>query len=236
MNIPAKQNDIIQWHKDINNLVLIFTETKLRNKACLWLVDKFDDVCVFFSGLDSGYVGADVVIVMNRSLARHVYKISEISDHLFCIRLLFKNKLLVSILGLYAGAFLATQFFQTDEINSLIVRAVNKSSFVILGGNFNEDGFHKCTSFKKYHNLGLINSLNRSFFAKAPTWSNSQGVAKTIDYVFVFLNLVNAIMQCNVFIVSRHFDMDHKAVFVSLGLGGFLDMRLNFLYKQVNKD
>ncbi|KAG9298398.1 hypothetical protein G9A89_000397 [Geosiphon pyriformis] len=230
MNISVKQDNIVQWHKDMDNLVSIFTETKLRDKACPWLVDKFDDVCMFSSGLDSGYVSAGVMIVMNRSLARHVYKVSEVPGHLLCIKLLFKNKLSVLILKLYAGASL------TNEINSLIVKAMNESSFVILGGDFNEDDSHKCASFKKCHDLGLINSLGGSFFAKAPTWSNSQGVAKTIDYVLVSLNLVNAIIQHDVFVVSEHFDMDHKAVSVSLDLGGLLDVRLNSLYKQANKD
>ncbi|KAG9294560.1 hypothetical protein G9A89_008671 [Geosiphon pyriformis] len=169
------------------------SETKLRNKAYPWLVDKFDDVYVFSSGLDSGYVGAGVAIVMNRSLAKHA-----------------------------------------DEINSLIAKAMNESFFVIFGGDFNENGFHKCASFRKCYDFGLINSLSESSFAKTPTWSNSWSVAKTIDYVFIFSNLVNAIMQCNVFIVNEHFDSDYKAVFVSLGLGGLLDTRLNSPCKQFN--
>ncbi|KAG9284054.1 hypothetical protein G9A89_022828 [Geosiphon pyriformis] len=183
---------------DMDNLVSIFMEMKLKNKARLWLVNKFDDVCVFSSGLDFGYVGAGVAIVMNRSLAKYVYK--------------------------------------ADEINSLITRAVNESSFVIFGGNFNEDGSHKCTSFKRCHDLGLVNSLGESSFTKVPTWSNSQGVLKMINYVFVSSNLVNVIMQHDVFIVSEHFDMDHRTVFVSLDLGGLLDTRLNSLCKQMNKD
>ncbi|KAG9301921.1 hypothetical protein G9A89_020965 [Geosiphon pyriformis] len=170
MNNPAKQEDIVRWHKNINNLVSIFMETKLRNKTCSWLIDKFDDVCMFSFGLDSGYVGAGVAIVMNRFLTKHVYKISE-----------------------------------ANKINSLIARAMNKSSFVILGGDFNKDGSHKCASFK----------------------NNSWGVAKTIDYVFVSSNLVNAIMQYNVFVVSKHFDTDYKAVSVSLGLGGADEIKWN---------
>ncbi|KAG9295284.1 hypothetical protein G9A89_021215 [Geosiphon pyriformis] len=196
MNIPAKQDDI----------------------ACPWLVDKFDDVHVFSSGLDSGYIGAGIVIVINRSLVRHVYKVSKVRSHLLCIRLLFKNKLSVSILGLYAA----------DEVNSLIARAVNESFFVILGSDFNKNGSCKYTSFKKCHDLGLVNSLGESSFAK--------GVSKTIDYVFDSSNLVNAIMQHGVFVVNEHFDMDHRAVSVSLDLGGLLDARLNSLYKQTNKD
>ncbi|KAG9289736.1 hypothetical protein G9A89_014471 [Geosiphon pyriformis] len=57
-----------------------------------------------------------------------------------------------------------------------------------------------------------------------------------INYVFVSSNLVNAIMQCGVFVVSEYFDTDHRAVSVSLGLGGLLDTRLNSLRKQTNKD
>ncbi|KAG9285363.1 hypothetical protein G9A89_010838 [Geosiphon pyriformis] len=157
----------------MDNLVSIFMETKLKNKARPWLVDKFNNVYMFFSGLNSGYVGAGITIVMNRSLAKHVYKVSK-----------------------------------ANEINSLIVRAINEFFFVIFGGDFNEDGSYKCTSFKKCYDLGLVNSL---------------GVAKTIDYVF-----------CNVFVVSEHFNTDHRAVFGSLDLGGLLNTRLNSLCKQNN--
>ncbi|KAG9301357.1 hypothetical protein G9A89_018029 [Geosiphon pyriformis] len=181
--------------RDMNN------SAKQIDIAHSWLVDKFDNVCMFSSGLNSGYVDAGVAIVMNRSLAKHIYKVSE-----------------------------------ADEINSLIARAMNKSFFVILGGDFNEDGSYKCASLKKCHNLGLVNSLNGSFFAKTPTLSNFWSVVRTIDYVFVSSNLVNAIIQHNVFIISDHFDMDHRAVSVSLGLGGLLDTRLNSLCKQTNKD
>ncbi|KAG9287946.1 hypothetical protein G9A89_017541 [Geosiphon pyriformis] len=135
------------------------------------LVNKFNNVHVFCSGLDSDHVGAGVAIVMNRSLAKHVYKVSEISGRFLCIKLLFKNKLSVLILGLYA------------------------------------DSFHKCASFKKCHDLDLVNFLGGSFFAKH-----------------------------DVFIVSKYFDMDYRAVSVSLGLDGLLDAKLNSFHKQANKD
>ncbi|KAG9284261.1 hypothetical protein G9A89_002071 [Geosiphon pyriformis] len=147
------------------------------------IADKFNGVWVFTSGLKSGHLGADVVIVMNSSLAKHVCKVSEVLGQLLSIKLLFKNKLLVSILGLYTGASSAIQFSQTGDINSLIARAVNESSFLILGGDFNEDGSHKCASFKKCLDLELVNSLVRSLVAKKPTWANSRGVEKTINYV-----------------------------------------------------
>ncbi|KAG9295738.1 hypothetical protein G9A89_008966 [Geosiphon pyriformis] len=207
MNNPAKQENVICWHKDMNNLISIVTETKLKNKICSWIATRFDGVRVFTSGQDSGNLGSGVAIVVNNSLACHICKVSEVPGQLLSIKLLFKNKLLVSILGLYAGASLAACFSQASEVNSLVAKAVNESSFVILSGDFNEDGSCKCTSFKK-------------------------SVVRTIDYVFISSNLVNAIVSRNILDVSEYFDTDHQAVCVSVGLGGLLDMHLNSLHRQ----
>ncbi|KAG9306294.1 hypothetical protein G9A89_018177 [Geosiphon pyriformis] len=236
MNNSAKQENIIRWHKEINNLVFIVTETKLRSKVWLWIADKFDGVQVFTSGLDSGHLSVDVAVIMDISLAHHMYKVSEVPGRLLSIKLLFKSKLSVLILGLYAGAFPAVWFSQAGEVNSLIAKAVNESFFIVLGGDFNEDGSCKCASFRKCLDLGLANSLVRSPAVKLPTWTNSRGVRKTIDYVMVFSNLVNAIVHHSVSDVGEHFEMDHQAVSVSLGLGGLLDMQLNSLRKQANRD
>ncbi|KAG9305746.1 hypothetical protein G9A89_005144 [Geosiphon pyriformis] len=54
--------------------------------------------------------------------------------------------------------------------------------------------------------------------------------------MFVFSCLVNAIVHCEVLNVSKHFDIDHQAVLVDLGLGGLLDTCLNSLHKQANKN
>ncbi|KAG9295592.1 hypothetical protein G9A89_000957 [Geosiphon pyriformis] len=180
------------------------------------IANKFDDVRVFISGLNSGYSGVGVAVIMDISLACHVCKISEVSGRLLSVKLLFKGKLLVSILGLYAGASLVIWFSQTGNINSLIAKTVNESFFTILGGDFNKDGSRKCASFKKCLGLGL----------------NSRGVKKMINYVLVFLNLVNAIIHREVSDFGEHFKMNHQAVSVSLGLGGLLDVQLNFLRKQ----
>ncbi|KAG9289139.1 hypothetical protein G9A89_022448 [Geosiphon pyriformis] len=187
---------------------------------------RFGGVWVFTSGLDSGYLGAGVVIVMDSSLARHVCKVSEMPGQLLYIKLLFKNKLSVSILGLYAAS----------KINSLIAKTVNESFFIILGSDFNENGFYKYASFKKCLDLGLVNSLVRSSAVKMPTWVNSRGVKKTIDYMFISPNLINVVVHHGVFNVSKYFNTDYQAVSVFLGLSGFLDTHLIFLCKQVNRD
>ncbi|KAG9288827.1 hypothetical protein G9A89_001151 [Geosiphon pyriformis] len=182
--------------------------------------------------IDSGHLGMGVAVIMNVSLACHLYKVSEVPGRLLSVKLLFKGKLSVLILGLYAGAFSAVQFSQADKINSFIVKAVNKSSFIVLGSDFNEDSSHKCASFRKCLDLGLANSLVGSPAVKLPTWTNSRGVRKTIDYVIIFSNLVNAIVHCSVLDVGEHFETNHQAVSVSLGLGGLLDVQLNSLHKQ----
>ncbi|KAG9286413.1 hypothetical protein G9A89_014579 [Geosiphon pyriformis] len=220
MNNLAKQDNVICWHKDMDNLISIFTESKLKKKVCPWIANSFDGVRVFTSDLNSGYLGAGVAVVMNNSLAKHVCKVSKVPGWLISIRLLFRNKFLVSILGLYAGAS----------------SAMNDSSFVILGSNFNKNRSHRCASYKKCFDLGLVNSLNRSSVAKTPTWSNSRGVLKTIDYLFISSNLVNMIVDHGVADIVNHFNTDHKAVSVSMGLGGLLDVCLILLCKQANKN
>ncbi|KAG9293521.1 hypothetical protein G9A89_005524 [Geosiphon pyriformis] len=210
----TSQNNIVCWHKDMNNLISIFTETKLKGKVCPWIANKFGDVCVFISGLNSGHLESGVAMVIDN----------------------FLNKLSVSILEFYAGAFSAVQFSQAGNINTLIVKATNESSFVVLGGNFNKDNSHKYVSFKKCFSLGLVNSLVGSLVAKLSMWKNSRGIVKTIDYIFVSPNLVNVILCCDVLDVSEHFDTDHHAVSVSMSLGGLLNVQLNSLCKQTNRD
>ncbi|KAG9296344.1 hypothetical protein G9A89_014936 [Geosiphon pyriformis] len=191
---------------------------------------------VFTSGLDSGHLDFGVVIIMNISLARHVCKVFEIPGYLFSLKLLFKNNLSVSILGLYAGTLSVVWFFQVGKINSLIAKTVNKSSFIILGGDFNEDESRKCASFKKYFDLGLVDFLRGSLFVKTPTWTNFCGVAKALNYILVSLSLVNTVTNGSVANVEKYFDTDHKAVSASVDLGGLLDVHLSSICKQANKD
>ncbi|KAG9296989.1 hypothetical protein G9A89_008575 [Geosiphon pyriformis] len=216
-------DDIIHWHKDMGNLISIFMESKLKGKICLWISNRFDGIRVFTFSLESGHLGASVVVVMDLSLARHVSRVSKVPGWLLFIKLLFKNKILVSILGLYTGAFSVVWFSQAGKINSFIAKATNKSSFVILNNNFNEDGSHKCASFKKCVDLGLVNSLVGGLAIKEPTWANFRGIIKTINFIFVLE-------------INEYFDTDHKAVSMSVGLGGLLDTWLNSFRKQVNKD
>ncbi|KAG9307656.1 hypothetical protein G9A89_023221 [Geosiphon pyriformis] len=168
MNNPVKQDNIIHWHKEMNNLISIVTETKLKGKICLWIMNKFDGVWVFTSGSESGHLDSGVAIIIDTSLTKHVYKVSEVPGWLLSLKLLFKNKLSVSILGLYVGAFSVVQFFQAGNINSMIARAINESFFVVLGGDFNKNGSHKSASFKKWLDLDLVNSLSRCSYVKEP--------------------------------------------------------------------
>ncbi|KAG9302151.1 hypothetical protein G9A89_020585 [Geosiphon pyriformis] len=204
MSLSAKINnagldDIICWHKKKNNLVSIFMKSKLKEKICSWIVNKFNGIQVFTSGLESGYLDAGVVIVMDSFLVRHVCKILEVPGQILSIKLLFKNKLSVSILGLYTGVSSVAWFSQAGNINSLIAKTVNESSFVIIRDNFNENSSRKYASFKKCLNFGLVNAL---------------GVVKIIDYVLISSNLVNVVMGCGVFGIKKYFDTNYQTVSV----------------------
>ncbi|KAG9293367.1 hypothetical protein G9A89_007613, partial [Geosiphon pyriformis] len=200
----------------------VSVESVLEKLNCLCSglgLNKFNGVRVFSSGLDKGFLGTGVAIIINTSLTRHVCKVSEVPGWLLLVKLLFKNKLSVSILRLYAGASLAVHFSQANDINSMIAKVVNKSSFIVLDGDFNEDGSRKSTSFRKCLDLGLVNSLGGN-------------MAKTIDFLFISSNLANVVVGHNVFNVDEFFDTNYWAVFVDLG--GLLDVQLNSLHKQKN--
>ncbi|KAG9294854.1 hypothetical protein G9A89_008546 [Geosiphon pyriformis] len=197
---------------------------------------KFDEVQIFTSGLSVGFLGAGVVIIINSFLAQHVSKIDEIPGQLVSVHFLFKDKLLVTILGLYTGASVNTHFSQAFFINSLISKAANSSSFMIIGGNFNENGSKKSASFKFCSDLGLVNIFKEYSLAKAPTWSNSKGIEKVLDFIFVSKNLTSTIILYKIDNMSEFFDTDYKTISVMIGLDELLDVHLNSARKQANLD
>ncbi|KAG9303803.1 hypothetical protein G9A89_018700 [Geosiphon pyriformis] len=148
-------------------------------------MNKFDSVQVFISGLEFGYLGADVVIIMDASLAKHVCKVSEMSGQLISVKLLFKNKISLTVLGLYVDATLEKRLAHSYVINSIVAEALNGSTFIVLGGDFNENDSGHSASFKKCLNLGLFDSLHGFSLHRLPTWSNLRGVQKCIDFILV---------------------------------------------------
>ncbi|KAG9291939.1 hypothetical protein G9A89_004877 [Geosiphon pyriformis] len=220
INVSAKQVDV----------------TKLKSSSELWIKDKYDGVQIFTSGLDVGHFGADVAVVMNNSLAHHVSKIEIVPGWVISVHFLFKSKLSVSVLSLYAGVSADIHFGQDFEVNSIIAKTVNTSTFVVLGGDFNESGSGKSVSFKFCLSLDLVNLFNGHYLIKTPTWCNSRGAERIIDYIFISESLFSAVVKHWVSSVSDFFDTDHNAVVVSVGLGGLLDVQLNGLHKQANKN
>ncbi|KAG9289019.1 hypothetical protein G9A89_015568 [Geosiphon pyriformis] len=197
---------------------------------------KFEGVWVFTSGLDVGFCGAGVAIFVNDFLVHHVSKVEEVKGRVLSIRLLFKNKLSVSVIGLYVCVSGGDYFVQASVINSFIADTVNKSSFVVLSEDFNENNSVKGASLRKCLGLGLVNVFGGHFLARILTWNNSRGVSKVLDYILVSDSLISAVVDRDVSSVSEFFDMDYLTVLMSIGLGGFLDARLNSIRKHANKD
>ncbi|KAG9284978.1 hypothetical protein G9A89_009788 [Geosiphon pyriformis] len=107
------------------------------------ITKKFNGVRIFTSGLKESFLGVGVAVIMNEYLVWHVSKVEEIPGQVISIRLLFKGKISISIMGLYASAFIESRFNQASTINFLIAKAVNSSTFVVLDGNFNKNGKRK---------------------------------------------------------------------------------------------
>ncbi|KAG9286845.1 hypothetical protein G9A89_012395 [Geosiphon pyriformis] len=106
------QDDIVHWHKNINNLISIFMETKLKKKIHLWIVNKFGDVHVFTFGLNFAHLESGVAVVINNSLVRHVYKISE--KIVKTIDYIFVSSNLVSAL-VYCDILDVSEHFDTNH-------------------------------------------------------------------------------------------------------------------------
>ncbi|KAG9302254.1 hypothetical protein G9A89_008745 [Geosiphon pyriformis] len=140
-SLSIKRSMLVVQNKSSINDCLALLEHFLELLANQ-IMNKFDEFRVFTFGLDVGFHGAKITIIMNNSLARHVLKVDEIPGHLISVHFLFKNKLSVMILGLYT----------TADINSMVSKVVNSSSFVVLGGDFNENG-----SVKKMIDFILVN-------------------------------------------------------------------------------
>ncbi|KAG9290065.1 hypothetical protein G9A89_010371 [Geosiphon pyriformis] len=186
MNNPTKQEDIVYWY----------------------IINKFDGIRIFLSGVDKRFFGAGMTIIMNNSLAHHVSKIDEISGRVILVHLFFKGKLSVMVLGLYADTSSGIRFGQAVEVNFFVTRALNSSTFVVLDSDFNENNSKKSASFRFCLDLGLANSFGTYSLVRAPILS---------------LAVAGQIVAS----VSDYFDTDHKTVIVSVGLGELLNVHLN---------
>ncbi|KAG9303892.1 hypothetical protein G9A89_005802 [Geosiphon pyriformis] len=131
INVPAKQENVVQWHLSSSNMVFFVMETKLHSGVKSWIVNKFKGVQIFTSGLKKSYLSAGVAVIMNDSLSCHVSRVEEISDRIILLS--------VMVLGLYVGVLAGIRFNQTSKVNSLIAKAINSSTFMVLDEDFNEN-------------------------------------------------------------------------------------------------
>ncbi|KAG9299839.1 hypothetical protein G9A89_003383 [Geosiphon pyriformis] len=196
INVSAKQKDVVCWHKESGNMIM----------------NKFKKVQNFFSGLNKGFLGTGVAIIMNNFLVCHAFKVEEVPGRFISVWLFFKDKLSVTFLGLYAGTFAEVKFGLALEINSFIAKMINSSSFVVLNGDFNKNGSKKSANYKFCLDIGL---------------GNFKGTLKVIDFIFVSSNLAFAVALHVVNDVSEFFNTDHKSISVSIDLNGLLDTYLN---------
>ncbi|KAG9305073.1 hypothetical protein G9A89_007713 [Geosiphon pyriformis] len=125
---------------------------------------------------------------------------------------------------------------QIANISHKLDRTYNKSTFVILGGDFNEDGNKHSFSFSKCVDFGLVNTLVNSLYIKASTWNNFRGIERTIDFVFISQSLSNALINGQIVDVDEFFNTDYSFVQITIGLGGILDPVLKAICVQANKD
>ncbi|KAG9299531.1 hypothetical protein G9A89_020702 [Geosiphon pyriformis] len=231
-SVLAKLDLLLVWFRNL--LCVMFVESMFLPSRRMLCIDIKILAIWSYSSQKRNFIGAGVAIIMDNSLACHVFKMEEISGRIVSVQLLFRDELSVIFLGLYAGASSEARFGQASEINSLIAKAVNFSTHVVLGEDFNKNGSGRSASFKFCLSLDLVNSFGSHYLAGSHMWSNSKGVVKTIDYIFVSGSLSSAVAGHQTVSVSDFFDTDHRAVIVSIGLGRLLDDCWKFKFKNAD--
>ncbi|KAG9296991.1 hypothetical protein G9A89_008577 [Geosiphon pyriformis] len=173
---------VMSFSAKINNAGLVSAEDVVcwHRESRNMIANKFKDVCVFMFGSDKGFLGTGVAVIMNNSL----------------------GKLSVTVLGLYTGASFETRFGQALEVNSVIAEAINFSTFVVLGEDFNENNSKKSATFKFCLDLDLfglgdlfgVNHLVKMWSmlnsVKAHTFTDLVGLDKKSKVVLRHLSLV----------------------------------------------
>ncbi|KAG9290389.1 hypothetical protein G9A89_007120, partial [Geosiphon pyriformis] len=226
LDSPASiQVDIVHWHMNSGNIMSFVTETKLRFNIKPWIANKFESICVFMSGLEEGFFGAGVA---------HVSKIKKMPGQVVSVRLLFKGKLSVTVLGLYAGAFSSIYFGQASKMNFIIAKAINSSTFVVLGEDFNECGSGKSASFRFCLNLGLVNSFT---IGSVSEFFNTDYNAVTISVGLGGLLNIQDCSSAKILMVKAEFlaiTADHN-LDAMWSLLYFLDIELELLVAKIVK-
>ncbi|KAG9294759.1 hypothetical protein G9A89_008238 [Geosiphon pyriformis] len=150
---------------------------------------------------------------------------------------MFTSSLDVGFLGASVALIMNENLAKdVSKISEILARTCNESTFVILDGDFNKDGNKRSSSFSKCVDLGLVNALVNSFYIKTSIWSNSRGIERTIDFVFVSQSLSNALINRRVVNVDEFFNTDHSSVQITIGLGKILDPVLRAIHVQANRD
>ncbi|KAG9296302.1 hypothetical protein G9A89_014894 [Geosiphon pyriformis] len=196
--------NVVSDFSSSSSKVLTFKVGSLKSKMVALevlislVLEKLDHLCsglVFTSGLESGYLGLGVAIIMNVFLVQHMCKVSE-----------------VSVLGLYGDVTLEKRLAYSHVINSMVAETLNGSIFVVLSGDFNENDSGRSVSFKKFLDLDLLDSLYGSLLHKLSTWFNSRGVQKCIDFILVNDGLRSSSFNQQVYCLDEFFDFDYLVI------------------------
>ncbi|KAG9301143.1 hypothetical protein G9A89_012526 [Geosiphon pyriformis] len=126
-----------------SSLVDLMSQISELTKRLNLLIQEEDTVMRV--GLDEA-TSNETATIVDFSASLHVVKLEKMLEGLSKSVLSLSAHFDMSILGLYTGASVAVWFSQANVINSLITRAVNESSFVVFGGDFNKDGTCRCAT------------------------------------------------------------------------------------------
>src|SRR3954469_11307309 len=101
INDIKKQKDIIEWHEKTNNTISIITEIRINSITAKTIRNRFTNTLIYHSADDEKVNSSGVAIIVNKEMAAHIHKISEVAGRCITLILRFKRKVTIAITAIY---------------------------------------------------------------------------------------------------------------------------------------
>src|SRR6185369_13369464 len=213
INKDEKFDDMLEWINQERLDITIITETKLHPSNAYHNFISKNKKYISYWTIDSLHTkGSGVGIIINKNtLGKHVYSHLDIPGRLLQVRLKFKGKITVVITGIYGPADKSDKKTKNAIIGQIKNHIKNEQNcYHIIAGDLNEDPDNHSTHTMIDTILGL--GLFKLTTYDAPTWSNSGGIERQLDHVFVSEGLATGDYTTDTINLHQIIETDYKAV------------------------
>ena len=216
INKDEKFDDMLDWINQERLDITIVTETKLHPSNAYHNFTSKNKKYISYWTIDPNHTkGSGVGIIINKNtLGKHTYSRSDVPGRLSQVRLKFKGKITITITGVYGPADKSDKKTKDAIIGHIKNHIKNEQNcYHIIAGDLNEDPENHSTH-------AIINTILSIGLCKlttdnAHTWSNSNGIERQLDHIFVSEGLAAGEFMTDIIDLHQKIETDHHAVVTS---------------------